>query len=837
MAELILTALRWNLLTVWLPVAIVAASAVCTAILIRRDRYRRRLALVPSPETEQIRRLVENGAIDSGAAEKLLAECDALPEVRERSPLPDLPLKLVSAFGRIYSVMKIVMLAGVAATFAAIRLYAGTRKDGGNYEFNGEHLPLLLAGTALVLVLAICEYIAAVRILHGSIKARNFLIFSWMINFLLIRAMLSPFDSSFYWALTAGCGVYTLYVLLFRRDARRKISAEGGETGRGGKIAVGLLAAAALAAGLTLFSAQSSHVYENSATMVNFISNDHGPLHIEVENMILIPGSPDGETAELCELLAEAFQANSGPLCEIRRFGEPVPVDNLLQKLPVVVTRVEYLPPEPVRGFRKILIRNLCPEAAAANDLFESFTGKMKLFRCFRLETAMGIHSVSYLWKGLSLTENPLNFSGTFLAATTNPEGARKSLERIAALAAKQWNGIQEKRRGKPVVKLPEIPVDETTPLLLDLDLSAFPGAAPLYTGRGKYINTVALYRFDPPRTPEERQKLVRALESQGFRRDSGNGFGGIVRFEKNAPSVTLTLRFPDGQQMFGELNCRRPYGELLYIRRGYEENAKIDLEFLRKFAASDPRAFALMGGLRYLPAAERREIFAKVLRDTPPDRVEKLIIWQYFRGIDDPLEPEAERFFHSLAEEVLDDFASPDFLGEVGTLLDSTRKMPEKQAFLLERLAPVRERIKLPATPGENGIVTAKHRIRRTPLLPSRLLLEIEIPGKPLLRIAAGLTEMPDGNLKAEVAGMSSSGIPRQELSDHSFQSSYVRFGAAGNWQRIGSSHGRRFDDIQNSSLPSGVPPESGKLNFHLQFDETASEYVIGIAWNPEKK
>ena len=460
----------------------------------------------------------------------------------------------------------------------------------------------------------------------------------------------------------------------------------------------------------------------------------------------------------------------------------------------------------------------------------------MKRFRCFRLETAMGIHSVSYLWKGLSLTENPLNFSGTFLAATTDPEGARKSLERIAALAAKQWNGILEKRRNKPVARLPEIPVDETTPLLLDLDLSAFPGAAPLYTGRGKYINTVALYRFDPPRTPEERQKLVRALESQGFRRDSGNGFGGIVRFEKNAPSVTLTLRFPERQQMFGELNCRLPYGELLYFRWKHSE-AEADLEFLRKFAAADPRAFALMGGLRYLPAAERREIFTKVLRDTPPDRAEKLIIWQYFLGIDEPLEPEAERFFRSLAEEVLDDFAAPDFLSEVGTLLDSTEKMPEKQAFLLERLAPIRERIKLPTPPGENGIVAAKHRIRRTPLLPSRLLLEIEIPGKPLLRIAAGLTEMPDGNLKAEVAGMSSSGISRQELSSHSFQSSYVCLGARSGWHKFGSSHGRRFDAIQNSSLPSGGPPESGKLNFHLQFDETASEYVIGIAWNPEKK
>ena len=243
-----------------------------------------------------------------------------------------------------------------------------------------------------------------------------------------------------------------------------------------------------------------------------------------------------------------------------------------------------------------------------------------------------------------------------------------------------------------------------------------------------------------------------------------------------------------------------------------------------------------MLGGIRWLSAADRRATFAAVLQSGPLSLTEKLIIWQYLAWQKSP-EPEFDRFFHTLATEVLDDFAHPDYLAKINTLLDSTKKFPEKQAFLLERLAPVRERIKLPATPGENGIVTAKHRIRRTPLLPSRLLLEIEIPGKPLLRIAAGLTELSDKTLKAEVTGISMTGLSRQELSSHSFQSSYVRFGAAGNWQNIGSSQGRRFDAIQNSSLPSGGPPESGKLNFHLQFDETASEYVIGIAWNPEKK
>ena len=132
MNNLIINILRWDLLTIWLPAAVIAVAAFWTAILIRRDRYQRKLTLLPSPEEQRIRTLVATGAIDSRDAETLLAGCHVLPEVRESVPLPDLPLKLVSAFGRIYSVMKIVMLAGVAATIGALELYLNNPDD---YQF------------------------------------------------------------------------------------------------------------------------------------------------------------------------------------------------------------------------------------------------------------------------------------------------------------------------------------------------------------------------------------------------------------------------------------------------------------------------------------------------------------------------------------------------------------------------------------------------------------------------------------------------------------------------------------------------------------------------------
>mgnify|MGYP002546973518 CR=1 FL=1 len=186
--------LLWNLLAVWLPGAAVGAMIVCTVLLIRRDRYCRKLALAESPEAAEIRALAASGAVTPEEAGKLLAGCNALPAVRETSPLPDLPLKLVSAFGRIYSTMKIVMLAGVFAAFRAVHLAASAPGFRGEYEYRAENLPLLLGVSGAVLILAVLEFIASVRLLHGSFAARNYLIFNWILNFLLIRCEAGELD-------------------------------------------------------------------------------------------------------------------------------------------------------------------------------------------------------------------------------------------------------------------------------------------------------------------------------------------------------------------------------------------------------------------------------------------------------------------------------------------------------------------------------------------------------------------------------------------------------------------------------------------------------------------
>lgn len=79
----------------------------------------------------------------------------------------------------------------------------------------------------------------------------------------------------------------------------------------------------ALAAGLCFGSAQYEKLNEFFIVQTNFSSSTGGPAHLEYEKILLIAGTPDPETAKLCELLAAALRAESGTVCEVRRFLFP----------------------------------------------------------------------------------------------------------------------------------------------------------------------------------------------------------------------------------------------------------------------------------------------------------------------------------------------------------------------------------------------------------------------------------------------------------------------------------------------------------------------------------
>lgn len=826
--------LLWNLLAVWLPGAAVGAMIVCTVLLIRRDRYCRKLALAESPEAAEIRALAASGAVTPEEAGKLLAGCNALPAVRETSPLPDLPLKLVSAFGRIYSTMKIVMLAGVFAAFRAVHLAASAPGFRGEYEYRAENLPLLLGVSGAVLILAVLEFIASVRLLHGSFAARNYLIFNWILNFLLIRCALAAFGSPLYFVPAVGAGAYALYVLAFRRGAVRKITAERPEPGRGGRLLTGVAAAAALAAGLCFGSAQYEKLNEFFIVQTNFSSSTGGPAHLEYEKILLIAGTPDPETAKLCELLAAALRAESGTVCEVRGFSSPVPVDDLLRVLPVLVSRREFVPPEPplpgaAGKLLRLSLRELNPQAAEWNDGLEAFAGRMKDPLCFRLETLTGSHSASFRHKGILIPEGGLSFNGTFLAGSSLG-GRRRPLDRLAVQMVRSLRPLRQKRSEEPGIRLPELPLPEVFPV--EADFSEFPGLVRLFTGHSLQYGVLAVYRFNLPDAGNF-DRLVASLEAQGFERRSDSFADGRIRFEKG-DELRIDL-YGENRSHFGEIGSRSPFGMLICCADLWRRKAEgADMEFLRRFAGSDPRSFAMADGIRNLPDAEIPAAFDRLAASGKLTRRQKLHLLRNLSG-EKCRRALGERyavFYRQLEDEILDDFADPGYMGAVGDLLSCTREDPARHEALLARLAPIRATLKLPETPNENGEYVLKARLRRMPFVPSRLLLDLETPGRPPLRLSAALSELPDGTLRVDAMNSSRQGIRPEELGGYHFDAGYGVRRDGGNWEENGWSSSASFLPPGGQILPGR--PRPGQLNIRLRFEPGAGEYLIGVIYAP---
>ena len=100
-------------------IALLSLSSV-TIVLAVLEKRKRKLKLLASTEEKQIDELLAQNTINQQEANELKKAINALPEIVEEYPLPDIHLRLTAALAKTYSFLKILLLSSVLFIFYVI---------------------------------------------------------------------------------------------------------------------------------------------------------------------------------------------------------------------------------------------------------------------------------------------------------------------------------------------------------------------------------------------------------------------------------------------------------------------------------------------------------------------------------------------------------------------------------------------------------------------------------------------------------------------------------------------------------------------------------------------
>lgn len=817
----------WEILSFYLPAVAAGVIVVVTLLLVCRDRRRRSLALEAPPESRRIAALAESGLVSPEEARRLLAECNALPEVRETAPVPDLPLRLVSAFGRIFGVMKLVLYLGRIGALGILRLMAQSSNYVRGIDAELEDGRLFFALSAFLVLVSVLELAASVRLLRGSLAARNLLVFCWIADFVLLMTAYAGYDSLYYALPAAACGIYSLHVLVFRRDAVRRIAVRGPEPGRGAKSAVAGIAAAALLFGIFGLPLLNPELEGMKPVMSLVSTGIGGPAQIRCQKILLIAGTPDAETAEFCSLLAPLLTADAGIPCEIRRFDGPVPLDDHLRELPFMVSRVKCLPG---LGGGWSGVSLISPgRGANVTETLGKLLARVRQPIAFRVELLDGRTSAGLNFHGLAVEEGCLSFDGTFVAAS-GPGARNLSLRNAAPRAARAMRILWEAQREKPTVRLPAAALPEPLPF----EPESLPEDFRLcYRGRSIHYGLFAVYRFPAGEPGRDEERVTAFLRPLGFEKEPHSWYDGTLQYRrKDGSAVLLSLRHP---VRFRELGTVAEFNQMTVKLRAprTEWNAAESAAFRARLLADDPRSFANANGLRLL---EGDELVAAFDRAVGPELSleEKLLIFDSV-GEAEPQKTLAGRG-DALYAEILDglaaEFNTERFICDLDRLLDIVRGQPERREALERRFPGVFHRVALPEKPDAGGARSSELVIEPGRLAPVHVILETEVPGGgPALEFAFSLVRQSNGRYALRAGSVCRNGITSGKLAEEHYWT-LKRESAAGEGRWMTGSSGCGLRRASGGMREPGtlfcgmtVDPGPDRFRFHIVYTDKAEE------------
>ncbi|NLX26273.1 MAG: hypothetical protein GXY61_09995 [Lentisphaerae bacterium] len=336
---------------------------VTILVVMVKEKRRRALLLEQSEEEARIRSLPDLGEADK---ERLLASAAPLPISKEAFPLPDVPLRLVSALAKVFGFLKIVMLVGAAYIMARIFDMA----DGpGTWSSSSTHPILLSLFIVGLVILSVLQIIASTRVTRGSNRARRFLIFMAVVELGPMIQDPTMAHAALWHGIMVAMSACMLWVLLLRPRAQAAIMHNAGTTRLWQKAAILVLAVACLVSPPFDLKLNMNNTYQSIDSSMGSSSNNG--IKLPITRIHLLAGDESKETMELMEQL----QAKSSIPVELIAFGQVLPQALNGHDLVLLVSKTldQKMPkkPEPQPQLPKSVMKILAKEDPGFAGFFQ----------------------------------------------------------------------------------------------------------------------------------------------------------------------------------------------------------------------------------------------------------------------------------------------------------------------------------------------------------------------------------------------------------------------------------------------------------------------------------
>ncbi len=673
----------------WIPWLALGVIAVAVLVMVVRDRYRRKLRLAAPAEAAEIEGLLRDGKITAAEAELLLRKCNALPEVEEVAPVPDLSLRLAAAVSRIYAAMMLLVLL-FQVVLAALWFWPLPQDVFGGLRMAAalppwEKIVYVASLWLLVLTAAIVQYFASRRVLTGSWRARNWLIASWLV----LLACLHQVFAARYWAPVAG--VFVLWVLCWRSGAARKISSRAATASGWRKWALPVVMLAALVLGIG-----SGVKFNTVTTSVTGRGQSSSGITARLERLYLLCGTPEPPVRKVAEQIAERFRA-AGLEVVVAEAGT-VPLDIDADRECVIwIGRGE------VGGAAAEDSSDLSAVLSPFPDTTPLWAGDPYYqLLCFNDSFA------SWLWKGFSW--HRFGHERNLKVMVTRDDDAAG----VEAAADKMYECLESTYRrftGPDAFRIPEQPRPVPrepwqAPELRDFRL--------VLRSRG-IGGQLEVYAFTAGDEEADRKAANALLERHGFRFEDAHwkeqtDYRGAGRARLY---YWLSEEKPERGYYAPELNMCLGTA-LLAVEYSEPSDRDCDPEFAARYLEEDPVGFLCAEGLPQLEPAAREEVLVHFRALPAMSRLVRREVLQNTMWCPDEWSEAGKALieddFRTMAAEVLgDDLHS--LPGEINELRRMANRDPWKhlQGWLQEQLGERYRRFSLAGEPGEDGMIRAE--------------------------------------------------------------------------------------------------------------------------------